>query len=151
MTFSINCVRLVKKFEGLYLIAYRCPAGIYTIGWGHTSVVQEGQQIDEPTAEQLLNDDLTIVATQLNKMLPPSASLNQNQFDALCSLCFNLAGGPWSLPRQAPRMWSDLIHGEMPQAAGEFLDMDHAFVAGTLEILPGLRERRIEEAKLFLS
>jgi len=151
MTYSVNCKNLVKKFEGLYLTSYLCPADVWTIGWGHTKNVVANMTISEDQAETFLDFDLNVVATQLSSMLPSTASLNQNQFDALCSLCFNLDGGPWALPKKAPRMWSDLLHGGIPQAAGEFLDMDHAFVAGTFAVLPGLKERRIEEAKLFLS
>src|ERR1035438_5496823 len=58
MTYSDACVALVKQFEGLYLTAYRCPASVLTIGWGHTGMVREGQQISEEQAEAFLQDDL---------------------------------------------------------------------------------------------
>src|ERR1017187_5056213 len=99
MTYSDACVALVKQFEGLYLTAYRCPASVLTIGWGHTGMVREGQQISEEQAEAFLQDDLGYVANTLVSILPTGTPINQNQFDALCSLCFNLAGGPraiWS-------------------------------------------------------
>src|ERR1035441_9238746 len=94
VTYSDTCVVLVKQFEGLHLTAYRCPAGVLTIGWGHTGMVREGQQIDEEQAEAFLAEDLGYVANTLVSILPTGTPINQNQFDALCSLCFNLAGGP---------------------------------------------------------
>src|ERR1035441_4329253 len=150
MTYSDACVALVKQFEGLYLTAYRCPASVLTIGWGHTGMVREGQQISEEQAEAFLQDDLGYVANTLVSILPTGTPINQNQFDALCSLCFNLAGGPRALPQKAPKLWGDLVSGTLRDAAVQFLDMDHALVQGYWwTVLPGLHVRRLAEAALF--
>ena len=149
MTYSDTCVALVKQFEGLHLTAYRCPAGIWTIGWGHTAMVREGQQISEEQAEAFLQEDLGYVANTLISILPSTVVLNQNQFDALCSLGFNLAGGIRALPLKAPKMWADLMQGSLLDAAAQFLDMDHALVHGFWTTLPGLQHRRQVEAALF--
>ena len=42
---------LIKKYEGLRLTAYKCPAGVWTIGYGHTAGVFAGQKISEKQAE----------------------------------------------------------------------------------------------------
>lgn len=148
-TYSNNCVALVKRFEGLSLAAYICPAGIWTIGWGHTDMVRQGQTITEDQAEIFLAEDLGYVANTLLSMLPTAASVNQNQYDALCSLCFNIAGGPRALPHKAPKMWGDILSGNLQDADVQFLDMDHALVNGSMVEMPGLKARRIAEAALF--
>lgn len=135
------------------LTAYRCPAGIWTIGWGHTAGVREGDRIDPPTADRFLAQDVGVVEVHLLVILPYAfrCNMTQGQFDGLCSLCFNLQGGPAALPRKAPHMFADIRAGNIPQAAHEFLDMDHALVPGKGMVeLAGLRERRQIEADLFL-
>jgi lysozyme len=148
-SYSDACVALVKRFEGLYLTAYLCPAGCWTIGWGHTDMVRQGQQITEDQAEAFLQEDLSYVANTLISILPSGAPINQNQFDSLASLSFNLLGGARALPRKAPKMWKDLVSGNLQDAAVQFLDMDHALVNGSVVELPGLKARRIAEAALF--
>lgn len=150
MTYSSKCEGLVRKFEGLRLIAYRCPAGVRTIGFGHTSGVHQGDIIDSLRADTLLTGDLDYVANVLSSMLPTTLAVSQGQFDALCSLCFNLAGGPRALPHKAPRLWAALMAGDAAGAAHEFLDMDHALVNGKPVELPGLKARREAEAAMFL-
>lgn len=151
MTYSVACEYLVKHFEGLLLIAYLCPSGIWTIGWGHTNNVHEGDKIFEPQAEVFFAEDMGYVANTLVSMLPSSITLSQPQFDALASLCFNIRGGPRALPHLAPKLWANLMAGNVTGAAQQFLDIDHALVNGTSVKLPGLRKRRAAEAALFLS
>jgi len=85
--------KLIKKFEGLRLESYKCSAGKWTIGWGHTGAVH-GQDIDSSTkitreyANTLFNADLKIFEHHVNKKV--RRKLNQNEFDALVSWCFNL-------------------------------------------------------------
>ena len=79
--------RLIKQFEGLRLEAYRCPAGIWTIGYGHTAGVSEGMKITEVEAERLLLEDLKPVLAVL-----PSG-LNANRRAALASFVFNVGVG----------------------------------------------------------
>lgn len=91
---SSECFELVRHFEGLYLKAYRCPAGVWTIGYGHTGLkhndgsVFKGRTITRDEAEALLRHDLA------NKYAPMVrgmvvAPLTQGQFDALVSFHFN--------------------------------------------------------------
>ena len=151
MTYSDVCVGLVKRFEGLRLTAYRCPAGVWTIGWGHTDGVRQGQQIIFEQAVAFLHEDLGYVANTLTSILPTTVALNQGQFDALVSLCFNLAGGARMLPHTAPKMWGDLVSGNLKDAAVQFLDMDHALIGGKSVEFDGLHTRRVAEAALFNS
>lgn len=87
---SKNCVELVKKFEGLKLTSYKCPGGIWTIGYGTTryedgTKVKEGEIISMKRAEELLTHDLIWIAARL-----PNLKINQNQIDAVCSFCYNV-------------------------------------------------------------
>lgn len=150
MTYSADCETLVKHFEGLYLKAYLCPAGVWTIGWGHTAGVRSTDVITEDKAEMLLASDLNYVANTLLSMLPTSINITQGQFDGLTSLCFNIAGGARALPQKAPKLWAALLSGDASGAAAQFLDIDHALVNGKSTELPGLKLRRQAEAALFL-
>ena len=68
MTTSEQGRNLIKQSEGLRLKAYRCPAGVPTIGWGHTEGVKMGQRITQAQAEVLLIQDLEPVEQLLNRM-----------------------------------------------------------------------------------
>jgi len=78
---------LIKKYEGLSLKAYRCPANVWTIGYGHTKCVKQTDVISVAEAEAYLLEDITPIERWLSQNM---RNLNQNQFDALCSFCFNL-------------------------------------------------------------
>ena len=151
MTASYACLNLIKEFEALRLEAYTDACGIPTIGYGHTAGVKLGQRIDEPTADQFLRNDVAYIESQLASLLGYRAFLTQGEWDALVSLCFNLAGGPRALPHKAPRLWYALCTNAKDKAAHEFLDMDHALVGGAWVELPGLKRRREAEVQLFLS
>jgi lysozyme len=145
MKASRSAIDLIKRFESLSLEAYLCPAGAWTIGWGHTAGVEPGMQITEQHAEELLALDIEEVERRLASVI--HAPLTEGQNDALVSLCFNLRGGPRQLPKVAPKLVSKLNSGDYLAAAQEFLDINHANGA----VLPGLTRRREAERELFLS
>ena len=80
-------LNIIKNHEGLRLKAYKCSAGVLTIGYGHTKDVTHDMVITEPDAELLLIQDIIYFEKQLNSL---NLNLNQNQFDALISWIFNL-------------------------------------------------------------
>lgn len=88
MKTSENGLDLIKQFEGYRDTAYKCPAGVWTIGWGHTKGVKEGDRIDTARAEELLSSDLQVFEKAVNDADFPS--LTQNQFDALVALTYNI-------------------------------------------------------------
>lgn len=90
LSISTNGINLIKEFEGLYLNAYKCPAGVWTIGYGHTGNVKQGTTINKKEAEVLLLNDLQEFENAVNKL---PYKLNQNQFDALVSFSFNCGTG----------------------------------------------------------
>ena len=144
MKASRAAIELIKRFESLALDAYVCPAGAWTIGWGHTAGVEPGMRITEQHAEELLGLDIEDVERNLPSAI--RAPLTQGQHDALVSLCFNLRGGPRQLPKVAPKLVSKINSGDYAAAALEFLDINRA--NGT--VLPGLTRRREAERELFL-
>ena len=89
MKISQNGLNLIKQYEGLRLSAYKDPAGIPTIGYGHTRNVVLGQKITEEKAEAFLLEDLVIAQTKVSK-LDYIYHWNQNEFDSLTSFVFNI-------------------------------------------------------------
>lgn len=89
MKISNGCIALIKQFEGCRLTAYKCPAGVWTIGYGHTAGVTEGMKISQVQAEMFLLDDLQKYAERVNKY-DSKYSWKQNEFDALVSFCYNV-------------------------------------------------------------
>jgi len=143
MTSSPAATDLIKQFESLRLDAYQCPAGVWTIGWGHTQGVRQGLRITEDLAEEFLRRDIAQVDRGLATVIrvPPM----QGQHDALASLCFNLRGGAQGLPSIAPRLVAKINSGDYQGAADELLDIDRA----NGQVLPGLVRRRAAERALF--
>ena len=82
---------LIKSFEGLRLSAYKCPADVWTIGYGTTAGVKPGQVITQERAEELLREDVTKVEAQVLRNI--KVTLKQGQFDALVSFTYNLGAG----------------------------------------------------------
>lgn len=141
MRTSQRGINLIKQHEGLRLEAYRCPAGIYTIGYGHTAGVRRGDVIDERRAEQLLADDLKKFEAVVNRECP---GINQNQFDALVSFTFNL--GETNL-RKSTLLKCVKANPDNQNIYTEFLRWNK--LKG--EVLPGLIRRRKAEADLYFS
>jgi lysozyme len=132
---------LIKKFEGLKLSAYYCPAKVLTIGYGHTGKdVFQGQRITVQQAEDLLKKDVERFEKAVNRLV--TVELSQNQFDALVSFTYNLGEG--SLRKST--LLKVLNQGEYSKAAGQF---EHWCFSNGKE-LKGLVARRDAEEELFL-
>lgn len=89
MRTSPRGIALITQFEGLRTKAYLCPAGVWTIGYGHTGAgVQEGQVITAAQAEGMLAADLKTYETCVNECV--TYKMQQYEFDALVSLVYNI-------------------------------------------------------------
>lgn len=137
----------IKKFEGLRLNAYQCPAGVYTIGYGSTKfpdgscVCMYDKLHTEVEATELLKYTVLAYERCINDALP---NLNQNQFDALVSFIYNIGIGAF--------MGSTLlklakVNAQDPGIRNEIMRWN---IAGG-KILAGLQTRRSEEARLYFS
>lgn len=140
---------LIKGFESLRLDVYRCPAGIPTVGWGHVVLPGEPfvlkQKISLDEAVSLLRKDLEKFEKCVNSAV--KVSINQNQFDALCSLCFNIGVAAFS----GSSLVRALNSGNYTLAGEKFLAWNKATVKGKLTVLRGLTRRREAERELFNS
>ena len=136
-------VDLVKHFEGQYLDAYLCPAGVPTIGYGHTAGVKMGQSITPEQADAYLAADLAEAAGRVDALV--KVALNDDQRGALSSFVFNLGAG--SL--QSSTLLKLLNAGDYAGAAGQFSRWVNATVNGKPTKLAGLVARRAAEAALF--
>ncbi len=137
-TISAKGIALIKRFEGCRLTAYKCSAGVWTIGYGHTSGVHSGQAITQAQADALLRQDLEKFERYVNSTayVPITAQLNENQFAALVSFAFNCGQG--NLKRLCAGRNTAQIAAAMPQ-----------YCKATGRKLPGLVQRRAAEVALF--
>lgn len=140
MQTSNKGIALIKGFEGLRLKAYKCSAGVWTIGYGHTKGVREGQTITEEQAESLLREDLRTFEVGVSSLV--TVFLHQCQFDALVSFAFNV--GLQAL--KTSTLLRRLNNREPAErVAAEFLRWNKA--GG--KVLAGLTRRRQAEADMF--
>lgn len=142
-----GAINLIKRFEGLSLVPYNCPAGHATIGYGHklhSGVMTEADKVghtgfSEAEAEAMLKADVTKFEVYVQRQVP--SAINQNQFDALVSLAYNcpsaLATGTGLSKALGAHDWA--------QAGEEILRWHHV---GTKDVA-GLLSRRIAEKALF--
>ena len=86
---SDNGLNLIKRFEGCRLTAYRDSVGVWTIGYGHTKGVHNGQTISMGQATEYLRQDCANAERNVNSF-DSKYHWNQNQFDALVSFAFNI-------------------------------------------------------------
>jgi lysozyme len=134
-------IALIKKFEGLKLEPYLCPAGIPTVGYGSVKAGKLGRNITEAEAEQFLKEDIEMCERGMKSLI-----LNQvtdNQWSALVCLVFNIGLGNFA----SSTLLKHLNKNERAQAAEQF----QRWVFSKGKVLPGLEKRREAEKQLFLS
>lgn len=134
--------KLIKSYEQCRLRAYKpTPNDVWTCGWGSTEGVTESTVWTQEEADAAFLKDVEWVEECVNKAV--TAQLTQNEFDALCSLCFNIgctAFGKSTLVKM-------LNQGDYDAAAKQFARWDKQ----RGEVLAGLTRRRASEAELFES
>jgi lysozyme len=141
MKISQKGLAVIKQFEGLRLTAYKCPAGVLTIGYGSTGAhVKHGMTIIEQEAERLLLDDISRFEVGVQEVI--KQPLTQGQFDGLVSFSFNVGLGALRESTLAAKLKS----GDVAGAANEFTRWNKA--GG--KVLPGLVKRREAERALFV-
>jgi lysozyme len=132
---------LIKSFEGLELEAYLCPADVWTIGYGHTKGVKEGDTVTKEEAEKLLDEDLAFFRNGVKRLV--KVDLNENQFGALVSFAYNLGLG--SL--ESSTLLKMLNAGDYDGAADQLLRWNKS----KGKVLTGLVRRREAERAVFLT
>lgn len=135
---SITGLTLIKNFEGLRLTAYKCPAGVPTIGYGHTKGVKMGDVITQDIADLFLINDVQKSVDAVNKY-DAIYHFSQNEFDALVSFTFNCGAG--NLDKLTAKGTRDRA-----TIAKKILEYNK----GGGKVLTGLVRRRNAEHDLFL-
>jgi lysozyme len=143
---SQKCIDLIKKYEGFEKTSYKCPAGIWTIGYGSTmwndgKKVEAGQKITSEGAEVLLRWELKNKSSALINL-----TLNQNQFDALLSFIYNLGVGAFKKSTLYKKV---KVNANDETIRFEFMKWNKARVNGKLVELKGLTNRRQSEINLY--
>jgi lysozyme len=130
---------LVKRFEGCVLTAYQDQGGVWTIGYGHTINVHEGDTCTQEQADAWLLEDLQEATNWVEAVV--EIALNPNPFSALISFEFNTGGLSGST------MLKFINEGNLQAAAAQFGNW--VYVNG--QVSPGLVRRRAAEKALFLT
>jgi lysozyme len=139
MNYSKTGLALTESFEGLKLTSYQDSVGVWTIGYGHTNGVQQGQTITMQQAEAFLVADVAWAVAFVNHVL--TVLVTQGEFDALVDFVFNLGSGTL-----AHSTLLQLVNsGNFAAAANEFEKFDHA--GGV--VVAGLLRRRVAEKQIF--
>jgi lysozyme len=144
MKTSDKGVALIKAHEGKRLSSYRCPGGVWTVGYGHTTAaghptVVPGMRITEREAEEILRRDLSRFEDRVNKLV--KVPLTQGQFDALVSFDFNTGA------LHSSSLLKKLNAGEHSRVPAQLM----RWTKGGGKELPGLVRRRRDEAELWRS
>jgi lysozyme len=139
MTPSEFCFNLIREFEGCKLRSYQDSVGVWTIGWGHTQDVQEGQTILQEQADALLEQDAQAACSGMNELV--KVTLTQNQVDALTSWTYNLGIGNLK-ESTLLRLLNLGQYDQVPEQMQKWV-----YAGG--EVLPGLVKRRAAEAALW--
>ena len=139
MTPSNDCIDMVKYFEGFKAVAYLCPANVWTIGYGRTKNVKDGDITSMPQATRDLEEELVEFGDQVHRVV--DVELSQNEFDALTSWTYNLGVGNL----QSSTLLKKLNAGDKDSVPSEMLRWNKA--AG--KVLAGLTTRRQAEADLW--
>ena len=142
MRASKEALNLIKEFEGFSPVAYICPAGYKTIGYGHVISSNDNfSSINENDAEELLSKDIGKAEDAVNRNI--IVNLKQEQFDALVSFAFNV--GAAALQRSTLRQKINRQeHEYVPKEL-----MRWVYAGGN--IMPGLVRRRMAELELYVS
>lgn len=148
-----ECVERMARFEDCRLSAYKCPAGVWTIGWGETEDIKPGMRWTEDQVDARYYTEVVKYARKVEAMC--TVDPTPNQLGGLCMLAYNIG-----LRRDKPKK-GGLYHSSVLRLhnAGDFDGAARAFhlynkarsqVTGQLEVLPGLVTRRAWEAAIYL-
>lgn len=140
MEFSNEYYARLIVMEGFRAKAYRCPSGIWTIGYGTTTGVKEGMVVNQNQAFKLLQDDSSKLERLINKL---GVDFTQNQFDAIGLFCYNCG-----FPAFRSSTLFRVIKNNRYDKRIKELWMQWKYSKG--KVLLGLERRREVEVNLYL-
>ena len=132
-------IKFIQSFESCRLTAYKDVAGVWSVGWGHTSGVYEGMKITQAQADEMFRKDLKSYEDAVNAL---GFTLTPQQFDALVSFSYNCGKG---------NLKNLVANRDYKQIADAMLLYNKARVNGVLKPVAGLTRRRKAEREMFLS
>ena len=137
---------LLKKYEGCKLKAYRCPANVCTIGYGHTSaagnpVVTDGMTITQKQCDDILRSDLVKYETAVHNMV--QQPLSQHQFDVLVDFAYNAGIGNL----KSSTLIKKVNAAKFDEVPAELMK----WTKGGGKVLPGLVKRRQAESAWWMA
>lgn len=138
MNISNKGLELIKSYEGCRLSAYKCPANVWTIGYGRTNGVYEGMVITQEQANQFLFEDVQRFVQAVNQY-QARFNFTQNEFDALVSFTYNCGAGSLAAVMSCCNNKKEIA------------EECKLYNKGGGVVLAGLVRRREEEYKLFMS
>lgn len=144
---AMIAVAEIAHSEGLRLKAYRCPAGVWTIGWGETDGVRPGDTCTKEQADRWLLEDVTDRAKAVRRMC--SVEPSENELGALVSLAYNI--GLEGLRRSTALRQHNAGNRQAAARAFALWNKARNPRTGQLEVLDGLTARRAREAALYLT
>ena len=136
---------LLKRFEGCVLKAYKCPAGVWTIGFGNTfyedgTKVKEGDVITQKRADELAKYIVEQFANSIREMI--KQPLNENQFSACVSLAYNIGTGGFKKSSVLRKLNANPLDASIA-------DSFRLWNKGGGKVLKGLVMRREAEIQLY--
>jgi lysozyme len=144
---SKTLLEMVKRYESFSAQPYRCPAGVWTIGYGETQgVTRTSAPVTREAAEQHLIRRLSEFQEQVRALVTGHVP-TQNELDAMTSLAYNIGVGAFA--KSSVRRFFNA--GRTLDAANAFRLWNKATVNGKRVVLRGLTRRREEERTLFLT
>lgn len=139
MKASETLIAHIKRMEGCRLTAYKDAAGVWTIGYGHTAGVKQGDRISQQYAETLLREDLDVYEAAVAKCRRINT---QGQFDAVVDFCYNCGIGNFNSSTLKKYI-------EAGKPTWEIQEQFLKWVYAAQKKLGGLVSRRIWEAARF--
>lgn len=138
-------IKLIKEFEGCHLTAYKCPAGVWTIGYGATAGVKQGDTITQDQAEQMLAREIDRIVERL-RAVPHWNEMSANQQSALISFAYNLGAGFYGSDgfETISRRLREKDWRRVPEALLLYRNPGSSFESG-------LKRRRIAEGNLWVN
>lgn len=145
---STKGLELIKKYEGFSSKPYLCPAKVPTIGYGST-YYEDGSKVkltDSPITQERATLLLESLLVSFEKAVDSYCidTINQSQFDALCSFAYNCGVGNL---KSSTLLKKVNVNPDNPTIKDEFLK----WTKGGGKSIPGLIRRRTEEAQLYFS
>ena len=138
---------VMKEHEGLRLKAYRCPAGVLTIGYGHTLNVKPGDVISKDTADRFFAEDVERVEKQLDAE-NYSKHLSQGQYDAVIDFIFNLGWGKYRSSTLRKKLLCNVNDATIPNEFRRWVYGTDPKTGAKIK-MPGLVKRREWEAQMY--